>query len=178
MITLALPDPCVVVMLGAPGAGKTTLSARLTAAHPNAAVLSYADCRRELTGDETDQTVNEQVKALIRGRLAARCASGLTTVVDGTHTLPHRRTCLVEIAAAHGLPAVAVVLDVDLVVCLANQFRRARREPPGHVADLHTELTRHLPHLHREGFAQIHILRAVPTTPEPRHHHTMAGRAA
>jgi predicted kinase len=172
MITLALPDPCLVVLLGASGAGKSTLADALAAQHPDAEVISYDACREELTGNPNDQDATAAAVGLAHIRVAARCAAQVTTVVDATHTQFQPRHALRTMAAQHGLPAVAVAVATPLDVCLARQLDRPPAEPgvrwgaqvPAEkVTVQHAELTAALPALHIEGFDQVHILDGRPS---------------
>lgn len=167
MIALPLPEPCLVVLLGVSGAGKSTLARQLVEAHPTAVVISYDGCREELTGNPNNQNATEAAVLLALGRISDRCAQGLTTVVDATHTQYERRRTLRDLAVRHRLPAVAIAVATPLRVCLARQLDRApapsgerwgRQVPADVVTAQHAELTAALPGLHLEGFAAVHIL--------------------
>jgi predicted kinase len=156
--TLALPDPCLVVLVGAAGSGKTTLAARLFAPDQ---VLSSDAYRGIVSGDEGDQTVSRLAFRLLHRDLARRLAAGLTTVVDATNVTAFARRSLTRIAARHGIPAVAIVLDLppDLVL-VRNATRQGRIVPEAAVrrqlADLDRSLRR--ADLTSEGFALVHRL--------------------
>ncbi|HEY4751673.1 MAG TPA: AAA family ATPase, partial [Candidatus Limnocylindrales bacterium] len=108
-ITLRLPDPCLVVLVGAAGAGKTTLAGRLFAADE---VLSSDAYRELIAGDPTDQRATAPAFAALHRAVRRRLAQGLLTVVDATSVSPRDRRPLVRAAGAAGVPAVAVVLDL------------------------------------------------------------------
>jgi predicted kinase len=85
-----------------------------------------------------------------------------TTVIDATSVTSSARRSLVRRAAAQGIPAVAIVLDLDLDVVLAQNAGRDGRIVPEevvrrHVADLARSLQPGA--LDREGFAVIHRIR-------------------
>ena len=158
-LAIPLREPCLVVLVGAAGSGKTTLAARLFAADE---VLSSDAYRARISGDETDQGVTRVAFRLLHRDLDRRLAAGLTTVVDATNVTAFARRSLARIAAVHGLPAVAIVLDPPSGLVLARNAARPGRIVPEaavrrQLADLERSLRRD--QLAGEGFVAIHVLR-------------------
>jgi predicted kinase len=156
---LRLPDPCLLVLVGAAGAGKSTLAARLFA--PDAILSSDAN-RALLTGDASDQGATQAAFAILHRQLDRRLADRRTAVVDATNVTPFARRGLVRRAVAHGIPAVAVVLDLDPTLVLAQNATRPGRIVPEsavqrQLADLERSLRRGS--LEGEGFEAVHVLR-------------------
>jgi protein phosphatase len=157
---IVLPEPCLVVLVGAAGSGKSTLAARAFA--PDA-VLSSDAHRALLTGDESDQRVTRTAFAILHRQLARRMAERRTTVVDATNVTSFARRALVRRAAAQGIPAVAIVLDLPPEVVLArNATRSGRIVPEAAVRRQLDDLARSIRRgsLNADGFAAIHVLRA------------------
>lgn len=158
---IELPEPCLVVMVGAAGSGKTTLAARLFDAGQ---VLSSDAHRALLSGDEADQGVTKRAFAILHRRLARRMAEGQTTVVDATNVTSFARRSLVRRAAANGLPAVAIVLDLAPTLVLARNATRPGRIVPEEavrrqLADLARSIRRGA--LEEDGFSAIHHVRTA-----------------
>ncbi len=157
---ISLPEPCLVVLIGAAGSGKSTLAAR---AFPADMILSSDAHRALVSGDETDQTATRTAFAILHRRLAQRLSAGLTTVVDATNVTAFARRSLVRRALVHGIPSVAVVLNLEPRLVLArNATRDGGRIVPRpavdrQLADLERSLRRGS--LANEGFAAVHILR-------------------
>ena len=160
-MVIDLPEPCLVVLVGAAGAGKTTLAARLFAADE---VLSSDAHRALLAGDEADQAVTKPAFAILHRQLARRMAERRTTVVDATNVTSFARRSLVRRAVAHGVPAVAIVLDLAPSLVLARNATRAGRIVPEdavrrQLADLARSLRRG--ELDGDGFVAVHRLRTA-----------------
>lgn len=158
---IALPEPCLVVLIGAAGAGKSTLAARL---FPPDAILSSDAFRAVVSGDEADQGATRTAFAILHRQLERRLATGRTTVVDATSVTPFARRGLVRRAAAVGVPAVAIVLDLEGDVVLGRNGARAGRVVPEpavrrQLADLARSLRPGA--LKAEGFAAVHHVRSA-----------------
>ncbi len=157
---IRLPEPCLVVLVGAAGSGKSTLAARL---FPADSILSSDAHRGLVSGDETDQAATRAAFAILHRRLARRLADGRTTVVDATNVTSFARRSLVRRATVHGIPAVAIVLDLEPRLVLARNATRGAGIVPEpkverHLADLARSLRRGS--LEHEGFEAIHVLRS------------------
>lgn len=155
---LRLPDPCLVVLVGAAGSGKSTLAARL---FPPGSVLSSDALRAAVSGDETDQGATRAAFSILHQELSHRLAARRTTVVDATNVTAFARRGLVRRAAASGVPAVAIVLELAPALVLARNATRGTRIVPENAVrrqldDLARSLLRGLA---SEGFHAVHVLR-------------------
>ncbi len=155
-----LPYPCLVVLVGAAGSGKSTLAARLFAADQ---ILSSDAFRGVVSGDEANQTATRAAFAILHRELERRLRAGLTTMVDATNVTSDARRSLVRRAQAAGIPAIAIVLDLDPKLVLArNSTRPGRIVPAAAVARQLASLARSLRRneLTAERFVAIHHLRS------------------
>ena len=173
---ISIPDPCLVVLIGAAGSGKSTLAARLF--EPES-VLSSDAHRALVAGDETDQAVTKTAFSILHRRLERRLVERRTTVVDATNVTPYARRSLVRRATGKGIPAVAVVLALEPAIVRArNATRPGRIVPDAAISRQLDDLERSLRHdgLATESFAAVHVLRTAreldelaievsPTTP-------------
>ncbi|MFH9424924.1 polynucleotide kinase-phosphatase [Streptomyces sp. NPDC017529] len=157
---LAVPDLCLVVLVGATGSGKSTFAARH---FKPTEVLSSDFCRGLVSDDENDQSASGDAFDVLHYIAGKRLAAGRRTVVDATNVQPEARGQLVKLAREYDVLPVAVVLDVPEEVCAARNAARADRAGmPRRVIQRHQrELRRSLRHLEREGFRKVHVLRGV-----------------
>jgi predicted kinase len=158
-VRIELPTPSLVVLVGAAGAGKSTLAARHFA--PSDVVSSDA-FRAIVSGDEADQRVTRVAFSILHRELEKRMAVRRSTVVDATNVTAYARRALVRRAAAAGVPAVAIVLDLEpALVAGRNATRAGRIVPSQAVARQLRDLVRSLRRgLGDEGFAAVHVLRS------------------
>ena len=123
MAPIVIPDPSLVVLVGAAGAGKSTLAARLFAADE---IVSSDALRALISGDESDQRVSGVAFRILHRTVGSRLARGQLTVVDATNTEPTVRRPLVARARAAGIPVSAIVLDMDPASVATQNAGRSR----------------------------------------------------
>ena len=119
-----LPDPAVVVLVGAAGSGKSTWASQRYA--PNEVVSS--DALRAVVGSgPADLDASVEAFALLDQIVAGRTKRGLTTVVDTLGLDRDRRLGYLAAARAAGMPATVVLMTTDDHV---SRERNARRDRP------------------------------------------------
>jgi protein phosphatase len=157
-VRIQLPEPTLVVLVGAAGSGKSTLASRLFAP---AQVLSSDAFRGVVSGDPGDQRATRTAFSILHRELAKRMAARQTTVVDATSVSAYARRGLVKRAAAAGVPAIAIVIALPRRLVLArNATRDGRIVPEDAVNRQLDDLDRSLRRgLEPEGFAAVHVLR-------------------
>lgn len=155
--TMTLPDPALVLLVGAAGSGKSTLAARLFA--PDEVLASDA-FRAAITGDARDQRANGATFRALGRSLERRLAAGRLTVVDATNVRAADRRPWIAAAKRHGVPVVAIVLDLPPATIHAQNDGRERVVDDAvierHLAALRRTVDRG--ELQREGVAHVLIL--------------------
>lgn len=161
MPIIAVPDPSLIVLIGAAGAGKTTFAAR----HFDPSEILSSDAYRALiSGDEADQTVTRAAFGRLHRDLTRRLAARRLTVIDATNVERAARRALLTHSRAAGLPAIAVVLDLPAPTILARNAGRIGRvvdEPVvhRHLARLRATLDGTGAGLAAEGFDAVVVVR-------------------
>jgi predicted kinase len=124
MRTVEIPDPSLVLLIGAAGAGKSTLAARLFAADE---VLSSDAYRELVSGDAADQRATRAAFERLHRDLATRLQAGHLTVLDATNLERSARRTAIARARTAGVPIVAIVLDLPAAAVLARNAGRTGR---------------------------------------------------
>ena len=158
MLVVRVPGSALVLLIGASGSGKSTFASRNFDAD---AVVSSDGLRRILTGDESDQRNNHLVFDRLHRWVEARLAAGLLAVVDATNTDWMGRATLIGQAQRHQRPAIAIVFDLPLEVCLEGSAMRPRTVGASLIRRQIAELGRDREGLDLEGFSAIYLLRSA-----------------
>jgi F420-dependent oxidoreductase-like protein len=159
---LRLPDPCLVVLVGATGSGKSHWAAEWF--HADQVVSS--DRLRAVVGlGERDQRASRDAFDVLDLIVARRLRRRLTTVIDSTGLDAKRRAAWRELAERHGVPAYAVLLDAPAAEVRARNRARAAPVPAKVVAAQLREAADAAERLGSEGFAGVH--RAAPVALVP-----------
>lgn len=140
----------LVVMVGVPGSGKTTLAKKLV--DKGFHYLNADSIRMELYGNEAEQGDKEEVFTIFFQRLEMALGEGLDIVVDNTNINLRQRKPILERATRFAYADVQLwLLDVPLDVCLQRNAQRQRTVPDDIVANMFMELNRSGRPQHAEG---------------------------
>jgi predicted kinase len=141
-----LPSGALVILVGAPGSGKSTFAAELVRQGKvdPAAVVSSDDIAVQMFGPTVDR---EAADPYIFGerdrRLIARLRAGLTSVVDATNVRVEARERLVAIARRFGVPVVVLRFERSDEVLIAQNSQRSKRLPVPEVRGYAALMTAH-----------------------------------
>jgi predicted kinase len=156
---ISIPPDALVLLIGASGSGKSSFAAR----HFEATVVMSSDhLRGVVAGDEGDQQATDPAFDRLHQWLDARLAAGALSVVDATNVEWMRRSALIRRARHYGRPAIAIVFNLPLELCVARNVARERTVRSAVIRRQHDELRHSLERLDLEGFSAVHVLRTEP----------------
>ncbi len=157
-----VPVPAgLVLLVGAPAAGKSTFAGELVAQGrlPAEAVVSSDAIAEELFGPGVDRcTVDAQVFEERDRRVAERLHEGRTVLIDATNVLPRGRERLLAMARKFGVPVTALRFAPHEPVLLLQSRERAKRVPDAEISAYATLLrdTADTRHLLAEGISTVY----------------------
>lgn len=144
------------VLIGAPGAGKSTWTASQGAGL--GAVLSLDAARAEISGDAGDQSVTPQAVQLVTDRAMGELLACRVATIDATGAVPTDRQHWLTLAQSWGGVPTAWVFRVPLEVCLQRNARRSpnRRVPDDVVIRMWSAIDAvTVDELHQDGFRVV-----------------------
>ena len=155
---IGLPELALVALIGASSAGKSSFAAR----HFLTSEVLSSDAFRALVSDDENslEATKDAFESLfyVAGK---RLSRGRLTVIDATSVRPDDRRTLVDLARAHDVLPVAIVLDLPRSTLEARHAARPDRDFPASVIVRQmTELRRTLRGLGKEGFRHVWVLRS------------------
>jgi protein phosphatase len=159
-----IPQLSLVVLVGVSGSGKSTFARQHFGRFE---VISSDFCRGLVADDENDQAATREAFDVLGYIAGKRLAAGRLTVIDATNVQADARKPLIELARAHDVLPVAIVLDVPEKICLERNALRFDRSFGSQVIHRQREqLRRSLRSLSREGFRAVHVLRGADEVAE------------
>jgi F420-dependent oxidoreductase-like protein len=150
---LRLPDPCLVVLVGATATGKSHWAAEWF--DPDQVVS--ADRLRAVVGSgERDQRASRDAFEVLDLIVAKRLRRRLTTVIDSTGLQAKRREAWRSLAEREGVPVYAVVFDPPASLVRERNRARGTPVPSKIVSGQLRESDGVEDRLGTEGFAGVH----------------------
>ena len=166
-----LPDPALVVLVGASGSGKSTWAQER---YRSAEIVSSDDLRGVVGSGRHDLDASKDAFALLELVVAGRVRRGLTTVVDTLGLDPVRRAGWIHHAREHGLATVAVAFDTAPELCRTRNAGRDRPVPAKVLTEQLRSFASVAGDLQLEGWDHVTTVTAgsapvaVPQGPAPR----------
>lgn len=154
---IAIPEFCMVVLIGTSGSGKSTFCRKHFLPTQ---VLSSDTFRGLVSDDESSQEATMHAFEALHFLLGKRLELGRTTVVDATNVQRESRAPLLEIASHWHALKVAIVLDVPESVCHERNANRPDRQFGQHVVkNQRNDLRRTIGSLKTERFHKVYVLK-------------------
>lgn len=158
VMEITVPELSLVMLIGASGSGKSTFARKH---FKPTEILSSDACRALVSDDENDQTVTTAAFEVLHYIAGKRLSLGKLVVVDATNVQREARRSLLRLAREYHVIPMAVVLNLPERLCRDRNANRSDRNFGAHVVRNQVrQLRRSLRSLRREGFRQVHVLKA------------------
>jgi predicted kinase len=144
------------VMVGAPGAGKSTFANTL-ANNEDALIVSGDNVRAELYGSANTQGDWVDIQERIEELVSEFC--GKTVILDGTHYRSSYRKEAIALLRSYGYDQIeAVVINPDLDTCIMRNANRHRGVPRHVIVAMYKKLQSSLPFIDSDGFDKVTLV--------------------
>ena len=153
--------PVLIIAIGAPGSGKSTWweeGLKNGSIPPQAVRINMDTIRKEMTGDEANQTINQVVYKVAENKLRAFLSERIPVIYwDNTCSKPKARKSIIELAKEAKYNILGVLWDLPLEVCLKRNKSRKRVVPEEYIANMHANIKINPPRK-EEGFNDIIVI--------------------
>ncbi len=155
---LRLEEPCLVVLVGTSGSGKSTWAKRWFAAEQ---VVS-SDALRAIVGfGEADLSASADAFAVLEQIVRARLGRRLTTIIDSTGLEARSRRRWRQLADANDLPTYLVIIETEPAVARRRNRARSRVVPEDVLVSQRQALEAQRERFPDEGFREVLVVRPV-----------------
>jgi len=148
----------IIIVIGAPGSGKSTFANQLLKENPSYKLLSSDAMRAEFGSSESDQSVTPIVFSTLKRRVRQYLSTNNTVIVDATNMNPKDRKDYIDVAKEFNSKVIGYVFNCNKQTLLERNQKRGTgggRNVPEFVID--KMLTKYVPPTEREGFDEIHF---------------------
>ncbi len=156
MDELALPSPCLVILVGPAGVGKSTWAA---ANFEPGQIVSSDGLRGQVGEGPHDQAASADAFAVLDDIVTRRLRRGLTTVIDSLGMDAPTRARWLTLAERAAVPCVAAVFEVTAAVVRAQNRARAVPVPEAVVRNMLERWPSVAEAVAAEPFAQVMSIR-------------------
>lgn len=148
-----MKQPKLIMMVGLPGSGKSYWANRLSLIY-NAGICSSDSLRKELYGDENDQSHNEELFNELHKRICNELSLGHSVIYDACNISYKRRKAFLESLNKYNCYKKVVIVATPYEQCLINNKNRERKVPEGVIEKMYRMFD--IPYYY-EGWDQIDI---------------------
>ena len=125
MEEIKIPEDSLVIMVGIPGSGKSTIAKKI--ANNETQIISTDKIRGEINGSEESQSNTKEVFNEYHRRIDENLKNGELTIADATSIQDYARQNLYTIAQKYNRPIRIIIMNISLEQSLAQNNKRDRK---------------------------------------------------
>lgn len=152
-IIRAVKSPMLIVMVGVPGSGKSSVAKQLAEVNKDIVIVSSDAIREEFYGDANDQSHNDKVFRVVNKRLKEGLIAEKKVILDATNISKKRRKALLRDLKYP--KSMAIVMAVPEYICKKRDEERDRHVGPDVINRM---IKNWCPPHYSEGFDFISIV--------------------
>jgi predicted kinase len=131
----------LILLIGLPGSGKSSLVSMLTAAYPGSQVISTDAIRAELFGSESVQGPWLLVLPQVEQQMRQAVEQSVMAIYDATNAVQCHRVEAIALARSTGFTKITGIwLDTPVLMCLERNQKRSRIVPNEVIWQMHSSL--------------------------------------
>lgn len=135
-----IPDKSLILMVGVAGSSKSTLAQN--AFNNNALIVSSDECRKEICGNEEDQSVTKEAFELFYKKIEEGIIKGKQVVADATNLDKFARERLYSIANNYNIPVYALIFNIPLDIIKSQNKMRKRIVPEYAIYQMYEKMAK------------------------------------
>ena len=135
----------LIIMVGPPGAGKTTIAEEIVDKFDNFVIVSPDRIREEITGDMNNQSQNEVVFSRVYGQLSAYLEDGRNVVYDATNCRSSYRYKIIDACKTYAYKIICLMSTTPITQCIRRNDERNRMIPEDVIEKMYFNLKKHPP---------------------------------
>lgn len=135
----------LIIMVGPPGAGKTTIAEEIVDKFDNFVIVSPDKIREEVTGDMSNQSQNEVVFGRVYGQLSAYLEDGRNVVYDATNCRSTYRYKIIDTCKDYACNIICLMSTTPISECIRRNNERNRVVPEDVIEKMYFNLRKHPP---------------------------------
>lgn len=131
----------LILLIGLPGSGKSTLTKQLVAECPQMQLISTDAIRGQIFGSEAIQGAWLLIWREIDRQFQQAIAAGKTAIFDATNTQRRHRREVIALARDRGFTHImGICVNTPVWLCLARNKKRTRHVPEEIILRMHRQL--------------------------------------